>query len=311
MAPATSRAAAPTGVSPVLLTPFRADGAIDEHGFVRVVDHVMSSGVRSVMFPGFASEVLTLSDHERDRLSELLLDRAARHDVKAVVSVPDHATHHATRRALRLAEAGADVINVLPPYQLNPSAESVLEHVDRLLAAVAPVPVIVQYAPLQTGTTLSVTAISDLAASHSNLAAVKVESQPPGRTITALRAGTPSLPSLVGHAGVQLPDALERGAVGVQPGCSFVELYLDVWRQWEAGDRGAARWSHARILPYLSSWMQDVGLIVAAEKAIAMRRGLIDDDHCRSPARTMDEGERAMLDMFWEEFGSMLPVVRA
>ncbi|MQA01981.1 MAG: dihydrodipicolinate synthase family protein [Streptosporangiales bacterium] len=300
----------PTGISPVLLTPFAADGSLDEAGFVRVVDHVLSLGVGSVMFPGFASEVLTLSDEERDVLVRLLLERtAARSDVTPIVSIAEHATYHAVRRATALAEAGVGTFNVLPPHQLGPSAPAVVAHVEAVLAAVAPAAVILQYAPLQTGTTLPVAEITALAARHQNLAAVKVESQPPGRTIAALGEGTPPLPAFVGYGGVQMPDALRRGAIGVQPGCSFTELYLAVWRLWHDGHREDASRLHTRMLPYLSYWMQDVQLIVAAEKLIAVRRGLVDDEHCRAPARTLDRAERVMVDDFCSEFSAMLPVV--
>jgi hypothetical protein len=64
-----------TGVCPVLETPFTDDGAVDEAGFLAIIDHLLSCGVRSLMFPGFASEFHKLSDAERTRLTELLLRR--------------------------------------------------------------------------------------------------------------------------------------------------------------------------------------------------------------------------------------------
>jgi 4-hydroxy-tetrahydrodipicolinate synthase len=135
---------------------------------------------------------------------------------------------------------------------------------------------------------------------------VKVESTPPGRMIAELAAGDPPLASLVGYAGVQLPDALRRGAVGVQPGCSFTELYLQVWRDWEAGERESAIELHRRLLPYISYWMQNVELIVQAEKTILARRGIIASEQCRKPGWTLDGDERAMIDEFFEEFGAAL-----
>ncbi|WP_129667924.1 dihydrodipicolinate synthase family protein [Phytoactinopolyspora endophytica] len=307
----SSRRVPPGGISPVLLTPFTADGALDEASFVRVVDHLVSLGVRSVMFPGFASEVLTLSDDERAVLIRLLLERAeaTRDNVTVIASIPDHATLHATRWASCLVEAGAQALNVLPPHRLGPSGAAVVAHLEAVLAAAAPVPVIIQYAPAQAGTALDVATMSALASRHDNLVAIKVESQPPGPTVAALLAAEPALPSLVGHAGVQMLDALARGAVGVQPGCSFTELYLAVWERRRLGEHDAARDLHTRMLPYLSYWMQDVGLIVAAEKLIAQRRGLVDTETCRQPARLLDRSEREMVGKFCTEFAEFLPEV--
>jgi dihydrodipicolinate synthase/N-acetylneuraminate lyase len=178
--------------------------------------------------------------------------------------------------------------------------------VGRLLETIAPTPAILQYAPAQTGTALDAPSISELARTHRNLRQVKVESAPPGALIAALMKQDPPLTALVGYAGLQLPDALRRGAVGVQPGCSFAELYLQVWSSWSAGEEEAAVALHTRMLPYLSYWMQGVELIVAAEKLITQRRGIIASAHCRAPAYVLDAEEIGMVDRFLGEFSGML-----
>jgi hypothetical protein len=30
-----------------------------------------------------------------------------------------------------------------------------------------------------------------------------------------------------------MPDVLARGAIGIQPGCSFTEIYVELWRLWQ------------------------------------------------------------------------------
>ena len=231
----------------MLETPFAEDGEVDFASFGRLVDHVVDAGARSVMFPGFASEYHKLSDQERSSLTGFLLDRVSGlKDFTTVISVPDHATHLAVRRAVDAVGRGASAINVLPPHQLSPSAEAIRDHVRAIAAAVTPTPVIVQYAPAQTGTALDAATLSDIARTAPNLVQVKVESTPPGALITALAAQNPSLSSVVGYAGVQLIDAMRRGAVGVQPGSSFVEIYLDIWSAWQDGRHTVRAASPAR-----------------------------------------------------------------
>ena len=195
---------------------------------------------------------------------------------------------------------------MLPPHFLGPSRSAVREHILAIVSAVAPTPVILQYAPGQTGTTLDAAVIAELARVAPNLAQVKVESTPPGALISALANGEPPLSSAIGYAGVQLPDALRRGAVAVQPGCSFVELYLAIWRLWHDGAQQAAEDIHRRLQPYLSYWMQGVELIVAAEKEISFRRGIIGSAYCRAPAHSFDSYELAMIDRFLTEFADEL-----
>ena len=294
-----------TGVCPVLETPFTAGGDVDEAGFLAVTRQVIGCGVPSVMFPGFASEFHKLTDAERTRLTELLLRQTRGTPTSAVISIPDHATRVAVAHARHAVQAGADAVNILPPHFLGPSPAAVRDHVGAVADAVAPVPVILQYAPAQTGTALDAGSISALARAHPNVRQVKVESTPPGALIAALLRQDPPLTSVVGYAGVQLPDALRRGAVGVQPGCSFAELYQRVWDYWSAGQEDQAVQLHTRMLPYLSYWMQTVELIIAAEKLISQRRGVIASAHCRAPAHALDTGEVRMIDRFLAEFAGL------
>lgn len=129
--------------------------------------------------------------------------------------------------------------------------------------------------------------------------------------MSALSGDGRNISCLVGHAGVQMPDALRREAVGVQPGCSFVEIYLEIWNRWQDGRVSEADELHRQLLPYLAYWMQDVELLIQVEKTISRRRGIIQSDHCRAPGRALDGHERAMVDRFFDEFYEFLPGVDA
>lgn len=294
------------GICPVLAVPFTADGAVDEPGFNRIVEHVLSTGVTAVTLFGLASEFHKLSDLERVQLRSRFLGATRdRPEVTAIVSVTDHATELAVARAQEAEAEGAGAINLLPPHFLRPSPGQLRRHVEAVLTSVA-IPVMLQYAPTQTMVTIPAEEFRDLASRHPNLTHVKVETQPPGRFIDALAAGDPPLKGLVGYAGVQMPDALRRGAVGVQPGCSFTELYVELWRRRAAGDDAGYRRLHTAMLPYLTYWMQSVELIIQIEKTILQRRGLIDSDRCRNPGWELDEEEIDMVERFLGEFAEHL-----
>jgi dihydrodipicolinate synthase/N-acetylneuraminate lyase len=304
----TDASALVRGVSPVLEVPFTADGEVDYAGFERVVRYVLSTGVTSMMFPGFASEFHKLSEDERRKLTEILLSHTRdRDDVAAVVAVQDHATQLAARRAREWVDAGADLINLLPPHFLSPSRGSLVQHVRAVLTAIEPVPLVLQYAPSETGTSLDADLLRDIVTDHPNLALVKVESSPPGPLIAELAAGTPALASVEGYAGVQLPDAVRRGAVGTQPGCSMTEVYVEIWRNLTGDDEEAGIDLHRRLLPYISYWMLDTERIIAAEKLISVRRGLFASAYCREPAHRLDGEEIRMVDRLLAEFADLLP----
>lgn len=296
------------GVSPVLEIPFTDAGDVDVEGFRRVVDYVLGTGVTSAMFPGFASEYYKLTEEERRELTHILLARTAPlENFAAIIAVQDHTTRMAVARAQAAVAAGADLINLLGPHFLNPPRRSQIEHVTAVLEAVAPTPVVLQYAPTETGTSLDAATIAGLVAAHPNLRLIKVESSPPGRLIAELAALDPPVTSLEGYAGVQLPDAWRRGAVGTQPGCSFTEIYVEIWRRLTSGDEAGGEDLHRRLLPYISYWMLGTELIIAAEKQISYRRGLIDSPYCRRPAHILDAEELRRIDVFLEEFADLLP----
>lgn len=295
-----------SGVCPVVAVPFHDNGEVDGAGFAAVVRHLLGTGATALTLFGLASEFAKLADDERAFLRRTFLDLVRdRPDVAAIVSVTDQATHLAVQRAREAVAEGADAVNLLPPHFPAPTRDALLRHLHEVTGAVD-VPVIVQHAPAQTGTVLDADAIRGVARVHRNLRAVKVESTPPGRMVSALLEGDPPLASLVGQAGVHWPDAWRRGAVGVQPGCSFTEVYVEVWRRRQSGDQAGAEELHARLLPYLSTWMQHVELIVQVEKTVLARRGLIASDRCRAPGWTLDAAEHALVERFLDEFSAML-----
>jgi 4-hydroxy-tetrahydrodipicolinate synthase len=275
-----------------------------------VVRYVIGTGVSSMMFPGFASEYYKLTEDERRTLTAVLLaETTPRQDVAAIIAVQDHATQLAIGRAREVVAAGADLINLLPPHFLSPSPRALVEHISAVLEAVAPTPVVLQYAPAETGTSLDSATLAAVAASQPNLKLIKVESSPPGRLIAELAALNPPLPSIEGYAGVQLPDAIRRGAIGTQPGCSFTEIYVEIWRRFAEGDEAGGDDLHRRLLPYISYWMLDTELIIAAEKEISRRRGLFDSAFCRRPAHILDGEEMRGIDCFLHEFDGLLPAL--
>jgi dihydrodipicolinate synthase/N-acetylneuraminate lyase len=298
-----------TGVIPIVAATFTPTGTVDEDSFTALVRHLTRTGVRGLTLFGFASEFYKLSDAERDRLQALLLAETTKQPtVAGIISITDHSWEVAVPRAQAAEAAGADALMLLPPFFLAPSDAAILEHIRRVVASVS-VPVIIQYAPAQTGVRLAPELFVRLREELPNVAMIKVETQPPGPYITHIReASGGTLGTLVGYAGVQLPDVLVRGAWGVQPGCSFAEVYVELDRLFRAGDRPAMLALHTRLLPYISYWMQGIELIIQAEKTILQRRGIIASDYCRHPCYTLDATEHALIDAFLDAFAPLLPV---
>lgn len=295
-----------SGIIPIVAATFTEGGALDEDSFQSLVRHLLSTGASGLTLFGLASEFYKLNDAERARMQTLLLAETSRApDVAGIVSITDHSWEVAAPRAQAAEAAGADALMLLPPYFLGPGEAAILEHLRRVVGAVS-IPVIVQYAPAQTGARIGPETFLQLRAELPNADFVKVETLPPGPYVSKLRErSNERLQSLVGYAGVQMPDVLARGAAGIQPGCSFSEVYVELWHRWHA-NRESFYELHTRLLPYIGYWMQGIELIIRAEKAILKRRGLIQSDYCRSPSYTLDDGEIAQIERFLNVFADFL-----
>lgn len=290
------------GIVPILAAPFTTGGALDEDSFQSLVRHLLGTGASALTLFGLATEFYKLTDSERARMQTLLLAETSGHaSVAGIISITDHSWEVASRRARLAEEQGADALMLLPPFFLGPGEDAILEHLTRVIGSVR-LPVIVQYAPVQTGVRLALEVFLRLRDALPNADFIKVETQPPGRYVTQLvERSQGRLKALVGYAGVQMPDVLARGAAGIQPGCSFTEVYVALWQRWHS-DQAAFHTLHTQLLPYLSYWMQGIELIVKAEKVILRRRGLIASDYCRSPSYTLDVRELEQIERFLREF---------
>lgn len=292
-----------SGILPIVCAVFDDQGRVDLDGFHALVKHLVATGANGLTLFGLATEFYKLGDEEKDAMMSVFLsETTAAPDVAGIVSVTDHSWEVAIQRARKAELAGAEAIMLLPPYFLSPSMEAVLTHAREVVRAVS-IPVIVQYAPSQTGVRIAPETFVRLQEEVGKSILVKVEAQPPGRYASLLHELSDNeIRTLIGYAGVQMPDVLERGSVGIQPGCSFTEVYVALYRLFQQEDKTEAHALFRRLLPYISYWMQGVELIIKAEKVVLERRGIISSSYCRRPDYRLDSREEFMIEQFLEEF---------
>jgi dihydrodipicolinate synthase/N-acetylneuraminate lyase len=286
-----------SGCYPILATPFRMDGEIDDEGVARLIRHLREAGLPGFTMFGLASEFYKLGDADREALIEHAFEARAP-DQTIIVSVTAHSWEVAIQQARRAEEAGADVLMLLPPFFLGPSEADLRRHVLEIVGAVS-LPIMVQYAPAQTGVAVAADFFVRLNEEAPNVRYVKVESVPPGPMISAITDGSGgTVKCLIGYGGLQLLDALSRGAVGVQPASSVADYYPHILRAFDEGDLDRAYALHADLLPLVNLLMQGIEPLNRLEKIILKKRGLIASDYCRAVSYEPDEHILAELDRF-------------
>ena len=148
--------------------------------------------------------------------------------IPSIISVTQHATECAVRQAQAFEAAGADILMLLPPFFLKPPATEVYAHSLAVGRAVQ-IPVMLQYAPEQTGVAIGPDVLAKLYQESPNIFYFKIECRPPGAYISRLLELTGgAVKTFIGNTGFQIIEGYDRGAAGCMPGCSMTDLYVEL-----------------------------------------------------------------------------------
>jgi 4-hydroxy-tetrahydrodipicolinate synthase len=110
-----------------MVTPFDADGVIDETAAVRLMHHLVDRGCDGLVICGTTGEASTLSDAEHLRMIELAVEEM-RGRCTIVAGVGSNDTHHAAFLTERATELGADALLSVNPYYNKPSRRGIVRH---------------------------------------------------------------------------------------------------------------------------------------------------------------------------------------
>jgi len=291
------------GICPIIAAPFTEGGAIDYTSLDHLLSVLIKGGVHAVTLFGIAGEYYKLSDEERFEMARFTCDVVKREHGRIIISVTDHATEVAIRSARYFESLGADCLMLLPPFFLKPGADYLLAHMKAVANAVN-IPVMIQYAPEQTGVPIAPSVFQVLGKECSNIKYFKVECKPSGPYITALQGLIGETGKIfVGNAGFQLIEGMDRGAIGSMPGCSMFDVYLDIYNSYKT-DRSKAIEIHNLLLPMLNHIRQNVEQIIFFEKRILQKRGIIAKEYCRKPSYYTDPYFDRLFEEFYELLGS-------
>lgn len=294
------------GIVPIVATPFTEDGEVDDESIRTQLRHLKKIGCDGATLFGIASEYYKLSDDECEHMIGIMVEECKAIGLTSVISCTPHSTCAAIRRAKLIESAGADIMMVLPPFFLKPAGKELMDHIKAVAGAVS-IPVMLQYAPEQTGVSMSPAMLRDLAKAIPNMTYFKIECKPAGPYISTLLEGTRGeLHVFAGNAGYQMIETFDRGAIGAMPGSSMAELYLEIYHAYKRGELARAVALHDQLLPILNHIRQNVEMIIHYEKIILARRHIISTSYCRHPGFDADEEMDRLFETYYEPIGEIL-----
>jgi 4-hydroxy-tetrahydrodipicolinate synthase len=158
------------GILTAMVTPFDANGALDEDAAVRLMHHLLENGSDGLVLAGTTGESPTLSDDEKIRLWELAVAETRR-DATVVAGTGTYDTRHSVELTERATEIGVDAVLVVTPYYNKPNRRGIKAHFETIAAATDR-PVVVYNIPSRTVTDIPNDLLAELA-QIDNVAAVK------------------------------------------------------------------------------------------------------------------------------------------
>jgi 4-hydroxy-tetrahydrodipicolinate synthase len=143
-----------------IVTPFDADGRVDEESFVALMRHLGDNGSDGFVVAATTGEAATLRDEEQLRLIELAI--AERPPGKTVVAgTGTNDTRHAVHLTERASELGPDAIISVTPYYNRPSPLGLKRHYEAVAAATDK-PILLYNIPSRTGTNIGPELLAEL-----------------------------------------------------------------------------------------------------------------------------------------------------
>ena len=117
-----------------IVTPFTADGAVDEPAFVDLLRHLCTTGSDGVVVCGTTGEAPTLSIEEHMQLVELACAERPP-GATIVASTGSNDTRHAVEMTERATAAGADAMLSVTPYYNKPNRRGLVAHYEAVSRA--------------------------------------------------------------------------------------------------------------------------------------------------------------------------------
>ena len=122
------------GAYAALVTPYRADGSVNEEMVERLVEHGLANGLRGFYLTGSTGEGFLLSSDERVRVYECAA-KAARGRAKLIAHVGCLSTEESVKLARRAAKAGVDWVSSVAPVYFGQNFDAAFAHYKAIAGA--------------------------------------------------------------------------------------------------------------------------------------------------------------------------------
>jgi 4-hydroxy-tetrahydrodipicolinate synthase len=270
-----------------MVTPFDADGRVDEEAAVSLMHHLVEHGSDGLVICGTTGEASTLTDEEHLGFIRLAVEEM-RGRCTIVAGVGSNDTRHAVEMTEKATAVGPDALLHVNPYYNRPSRRGIVRHFEEVSRA-TDLPIVLYNIPQRTGSDMPNDLLAELAQLE-NVSAVKQANAANLAKVDGLRiyAGNDDL----------LADVLDMG----EAGGILVASHLfgeDMHRMADEPDR------RRELDQSLKDVYQDMAVapLACATKAALTMLGILPTAAPRLPYVELDEPELEVIRSMLERHG--------
>lgn len=289
------------GTYPMLYAFFDEAGHLSRDAFARQIAAALACGAAGIAVLGLGTEVSKLSQAERRRAVEWVIEDVAGR-APVAVTIADGNTGDMIESARFAQRLGAAWLILQPPRP--PASAADLLAFFGAVAGSVDCPVGIQNAPEFLGLGLSAQELLDLNARHPNVTVVKAEASAlaVARVIAAVGG---RMKVFNGRAGLELPDNYRAGVDGMIPGIETIDVQVAIEGAMRERDEARAEELYRRILPALTFAMQGLAQFVLYGKLMAAHRLGLAPSHDRVPAEVASPHGLAWAKRYAAELGPL------
>jgi 4-hydroxy-tetrahydrodipicolinate synthase len=239
------------GCATALVTPFKADGAIDEPRLRELIDYQINGGVCILVPCGTTGESVTMTEDENKFVIRTTVE-LARGRAKVIAGTGSNSTAVTIQRSQAARELGVDGVLTVAPYYNKPTQEGLYAHFRAIAEAVPGLPVVIYNVPGRTSSNIAADTTLRLARDVENIVAVKEASGNLSQIMEILRGRPEGFKVISGDDSLTLPlialggDGLISVASNEAPNLMSRMNDLALAGKWDE-----ARTLHYRLLPLM------------------------------------------------------------
>ena len=296
------------GCATALVTPFTADGSVEEKRLRELIEYQIAGNVRVLVPCGTTGESVTMTEDENKLVIRTTVE-VARGRAKVIAGTGSNSTAVTIQRSKAARGLGVDGVLTVAPYYNKPTQDGLYAHFRAIAEAVEGLPVVIYNVPGRTSSNIAAETTLRLARDVENIVAVKEASGNLSQIMEILRSrpegfrvisGDDSLTlALIALGGEGLISVASNEAPALMSQLNDLAL---------AGNWDDARKLHYRLLPLMEA--NFIESSPGPVKAAMALMGLLEEN-LRLPLVPVQEKTRTRLREVLDELGLLKEISHA